>query len=156
MAEYTLNELTDMHLLYGDTCSTASLRRKVSDEKVTISQLLVWLVPRVQFRAYGHQFVETEHQMIISSSKTFLRKVAVRHVSLHTEDAYPYAEAREWLVNANTQQHKQNHSYQDLSRFKQFLNGLRDVIVVKERLDYISITYWRELNPMDQKEQVCE
>ncbi|KAJ9592258.1 hypothetical protein L9F63_001154, partial [Diploptera punctata] len=41
MAEYTLNELT------------APLRRKVSDEEVTISQLLVWLVPRVQFRAYG-------------------------------------------------------------------------------------------------------
>ena len=31
------------------------------------SQLLVWLVPRVQFRAYGHQFVETDHEMVIGN-----------------------------------------------------------------------------------------
>ena len=56
-------------------------------------QLLVWLVPRVQFHVYGHQFVEREHEMVISSSETFLRKCALlhgySHVSPHTEDACP-------------------------------------------------------------------
>ena len=49
------------------------------------------LVPHVQF--HRHQFIETEHEMVTSSSETFLGKVAVlhgySHMSPHTEDACP-------------------------------------------------------------------
>ena len=168
MAAYTLNELTDMHLLHGETLGNSRAARSLYAEKFSMRRLpshvlfqridarmretghmgptrrgagrsrsvrhvafedrvlqlfretlapvrnpwggdstLVmsmcgtglhpYHMQRVQHLTADdfprHQFVETEHEMVTSSSETFLRKGAVlhgySHVSPHTEDACP-------------------------------------------------------------------
>ena len=110
MAEYTLNELADMHLLYGETRGNSRAARRLYAERFPMRRLqshVLFQRIHARIRETGH--VGPSRRGAGEASQCTTQHGAVNYskwkppcsTNVNTFQHCRYAVAREWIVNAN-------------------------------------------------------